>query len=320
MRFLPDHALYSSVDGCLGFLRTLPEETPSSVGTTAPVPVHFFWQGRFSAKQALCLKSFFATQDLSRFSCWLWLGNSDSVTGAAANPHLAPLLPFLKLRLFDPAETFDGTPFANQAWLGKTHRAIPLSDFARLAILHHHGGIYSDLDVIFLRDLGPLLRLVGDAELCFQWSYLARGANGFLRLHRGGQIVRDLMESAYRNRSGHSSGMLDYGRDTVGLLILPSAFFSPLWLHADGKNRSTHAPFHRFADFFRPFRWWFRPVTRVSSHRELFPGAFTYHWHGCWQAPETRTSCAGLVAASLEAKLHLRLPALDRLPPYGATH
>jgi hypothetical protein len=317
MHFLPDAPLYTSIDECLAFLRALPEAAPGA--RIDPVPVHFFWQGEFTAKPALGLKSFFATQDLSRFACWLWLERADAVANAAANPHLAPFLPFLRIRHFDFATESAGTPFAEHAWVRATHLPVPRTDLARLAILHHHGGIYSDLDAVFLRDLGALLHLVGDAEFCFQWSYLPRGTQAFIRLQRHGATVRRLMESACRHRSGHPTSVLGFGRDSVDILVLPVAFFSPLWLQVDRKDRSAQAPFHRFDDFFRRFRWWFSRDRRITSHRDLFPGAFTYHWHGRWRAPEHRDSYAGVIAASLEAELHRRHPALDALPPYGGT-
>jgi hypothetical protein len=315
MRFLPDERLYSRIDDCLAYLRALPESDP--VAPAEPMPVHFFWQGEFTAKPALCLKSFFATQDSSRFACWLWLERAEAVADAAANPHLAPFLPFIRLQHFDFAALSVGTPFANQSWGRRPPTPAQLSDFARLAVLHHHGGIYSDLDAIFLRDLGALLRLTGDAEICFQWSYTPRGTNAFSRLHRHGAMARTLMESACRQHGAHPAGILDYERDPVEVLVLPVTFFSPLWLHVDRKDRSAAAPFDRFADFFRRFRWWFRRDARLGSYRDLFPGAFTYHWHGLWRAPEHRDSYAGVIAASLEAELAHKHPALDQLPPYG---
>ena len=45
----------------------------------------------------------------------------------------------------------------------------------------------------------------------------------------------------------------------------------------------------------------------------FFPGAFTYHWHGQWAAPEHRESYAG----ALDRDCNERLAPLGPLPAYG---
>lgn len=317
MRFLPDARLYACTDDCLAYLRGLPEPAATPGEAAEPLPVHFFWQGEFTAKPALCLKSFFATQDPARFPCWLWLDHAQVIARARTNPHLAPFLPLIQLRHFDLAAAAADTPCAGQPWVHRSAPAAAVSDLARLLILHHHGGIYSDLDALFLRDLRPLLALAGEAEFGFQWSYLPRGTNAFCRCRRHGPAVRAWLDLANLARSAHPAHLLDYQRHAHDVLMLPAAFFSPLWLHFDRRDRSAAAPFDRFTDFFRRFRWWFPRNERIASQRDLFPGAFTYHWHGCWRAPEHRDSYAGIVAAALETELARRQPALAALPPFG---
>ena len=320
MEFLPDPSLYSRSEACLIFLRSLPEGPGGPLGTASErTPVHFVWRGPFGAKPALCLKSFFATQSRVHFECWLWLENYEDYVAAAANPHLGPFLALLRLQHFDAARMAEGTSFSGQTWIKGKNTAAQASDIARLLILYRHGGIYSDLDALFLRDLRPLLRLAGGAEFGFQWSSLRRGTNAFCFHHRASPVLEKLMASANRFQSAHASALFDFDGDTLDFLVLPSTFFSPLWLLNDRKETAPTAPFARFEDFFRHFRWWFRGRHIVKSHRDFFPGAFTYHWHGRWRSPEAHDSFAGIVARSLEADLANSFPELATLPAYGGS-
>lgn len=315
MRRLPDATLYTQIDACLAFCRALPPEPASAAPT--PVPVHFFWQGVFSAKAAFGLRSFLATQNLARTPAVLWLEDAAEFEHAARNPHLAPLLPLIALRQFDAAREVEGTPFASAAWARDPGKPAAASDVARLAILYRYGGIYSDLDAVFLRELGPLMRLTDDAEFVFQWSREPRATHAFCRLHAGSDVTQKLMARANAARSAHPTAVLSYSDPLPELLVLPVACFSPLWLQVDEHDRSRSAPFGRFADFFRRFRWWFHRDPRFCVPENFFPGAFTYHWHGLWRASEHQDSYAGLLDAEFNRRLRARFPALPPLVGLG---
>lgn len=318
MRFLPDPLLYTNSRHCLDRMRAW--QPPSSSAPLERIPVHFYWMGPFGAKQALSLKSFLATHDPAFTECWLWFDTAKAIDAAATNPHLAPLLPLLRLKQFHLAADTAGTPFANQDWiLGKLGPAA-ISDIARLTILHNHGGAYADIDTLFLRDINVLRACVADAECGYQWSYVPRVANAYLRLRARGPVVVDLMLAACAARSAHSNPMLSYERRLPGdFLVLPAAAFSPLWLHVDGKERADAAPFTRFADFFRRFGWFFQRDAAIRSPEDFFPGAFAYHWHNLWSASEHANSYAGLLDAWFNDRLRARHPGLAPLAHFGET-
>lgn len=315
MRFLPEAECYRRIDPCLGYLRELPDVPAGG----PPLPVHFFWRGRFGAKQSLGLKSFLATQDLAATPAVLWLDDPAEFDRAPDNPHLAPWLPHLSLRLFTLAEAVRDTPFAGAAWLREAAGSVAIADIARLAILHRHGGIYSDLDAIFLRPLAALHRLTGAAEFVFQWSALPRGTHAFCRFDAHSPAITTLIERANAARSAHCAAVLDFAAPIPELLVLPAPFFSPLWLQVDRHDATAAAPFRRFADFFRGFGWWFHRDSRIAGPANLFPGAFTYHWHGLWRAREHRDSYAGLLDAAFNTALREKYPAIGPLPAFGSS-
>ncbi|MCC6414293.1 MAG: hypothetical protein IT582_00060 [Opitutaceae bacterium] len=308
MRRLPQSEIYTSTDCCLAFARTLPPSSPRPL-----TPVHFFWQGRaFGAKAALCLRSFLATQDPRRFQAWLWLEDETAFAQAERNPWLGSLLPHVKLLRYDWPELSRDTPLANRPWTQSLAPAAR-SDLARLVCLARHGGCYSDLDALFLRDLGPLLDLAGDAEFCFQWGAVARGTNAFCRHRAAGTMIEALMRRADAAQSAHPTNLLEFSIAPEELLLLPVGLFSPLWLHDDGHERCGPAPYRHFAGFYRKFGWFHRrPATPVTLD-SFFPGAFTYHWHGLWGMKEHTDSYASL----LDHDCRGRLASFDSLPAFG---
>ena len=79
--------------------------------------------------------------------------------------------------------------------------------------------------------------------------------------------------------------------------------FDPLSPHADGKSRLEGAPYDGFDGFFRKFGWRFRQRREIGSYRDFFRGAFAYHWHNLWDAPEHERSYYGLFEREIDGEL-----------------
>ena len=294
MRFLPDERLYQRTGDCLSFLRSL-KGNEAQIARPARERFHFYWRGRFGPKQAFALKSFLATQDPEAVEAWLWLDGEDGHAAHEENPLLRPLLPLVAVRRFDPDVEARGTPLEGRAELLRGKRVATRSDFLRLVVLHRHGGVYADIDMLFLRDWAPLL--AGDRaprEFCY------RLVGPALRQQRdpapapgGGHRGRP---AGQRGGSGsvHPRDILRLEEDRYpDLWVLPCPYFDPLWPTHDRQDRYA-VPFRTFPDFFRRFDWRFRRRRGIRSHRDFFPGAFAYHWHNCWEAPEEERSYYGL--------------------------
>lgn len=308
MRFLDDPSLYRSTARCLDYLRALgppPEPTPGRDRE----PLHVYWQGPFGRKPALAVKSALATQDGRRTELWLWLDAETGYEGHEESPFLRPLLPLLRVRPWRLAVEAAGTPLAERPELFERARPAQRSDYVRLLVLHNHGGTYVDADTLLLRDLGRLRDdpLLG-GELCYQWSARPYANTAVLRLDRGSPVARRLLERCVEREDPRPPAILRFDSgDELDLLVLPCAFFDPLWLHHDGHDLYAGAPLRRFGDFFRPFGVRHRRRREIRSYRDFFPGAFAYHWHNLWDARERRRSYFGLFEAELDALLRARL-------------
>ena len=309
MRFLDDPALYRRTEHCLRFLRGLPAGPREPPGAR-PERYHLYWRGAFTRKHAFAVKSFLATQDVAASELWLWLDAEVGYDGHAENPSLRPLLPFVQVKRYDPAVEARDTPLEDRPQLYAPRGLALRSDAFRHLVLYRYGGTYADLDVMFLRDLGPLRAPPFADEFCYHWSFGQPRANtAVMRLQRASATGWDLLERCRELDTCHPKVVLDFrATHDLGLLVLPCVFFDPLWLHADRRDRYAAAPFRRFPDFFRPFGWWFGPRGGVASFRDFLPGAFTYHWHNCWDAPEVERSYFGLFDRELDEVLRERLP------------
>jgi hypothetical protein len=181
----------------------------------------------------------------------------------------------------------------------------------RLATLFKYGGVYLDLDMMLLRDLGELFSQPFMTEdFCYRWSaHLPYGNNAVLRFRQGSENAWKLMERAIELGTCNPTEVLQSeGAEDVALTVLPCAFFDPLWPHFDNQCPLDAAPFDTFDGFFRKFSWRFRPGPDADSYREFFPGAFAYHWHNQWEAREHERSYFGRFDQEFDAMLRIRQP------------
>jgi hypothetical protein len=269
-----------------------------------------YWHGTFSVKQALGVKSFLATQDLENSELLLWLDGESGYAGHHENPLLKPYIPFVRVRRFDAEVEARDTPLEGKRKLYREVSLAGRSDFVRFVLLFKYGGIYADIDTMFLRDMQILLRnRQFQGEFCYRWSaHMSYANTAVLRLRPHSETANKLLERCGNIRSCLPRKLLQFGynRD-LDLLVLPCSFFDPLWPHSDGQDSYEEAPFHEFADFFRRFNWRFRPKVTIQSYRDFFPGAFAYHWHNFWDAPESKDSYFGLFNQEFDRVLRDRL-------------
>jgi hypothetical protein len=306
LRFLPDKRLYSDTSYCLSKLNGLPDERE-----TAPTEVerfHFYWKGSFGPKQAFALKSLLATQRPGTFELWLWLDYQDGYDDYAKNPLLRPLLPLISVKRFVPVDEARGTPLEGRDEHWK-RRTVKVSNFLRHIVLFKYGGTYIDIDTAVLRDLGPLCRLEGmESEFAYQWSSRPCGNSAVLRLRKESSLALALLTSGLARGNCDPRTILQFAdNEALDLLILPAPFFDPLWLAVDRRDRGFRAPFATFSDFFRAFNAEFPRPGGFRDHQDFCSGAFAYHWHNLWDAPELANSYYGVMDSDFQR-------AIDRGP------
>jgi len=255
--------LYHDWRQALALCRSVPDTSPPD-----DVTFHMFWRGRragflrkarpFGRKQALPVKAFFATQDLSRCKLVLW-GDED----LSGNTWLAPFAAQLTCRVYEPEAEVRGTPLEARPDLygQQDPRVWRDGDLFRILALHNYGGVYVDMDMVLLRNIGALL----EQEFIYQWDKYDGVYNGaIMHLRKESPFARELISGVMDLPPGN----FNWGRDNLRraidrglpITVFPSTFFNTEW-QADPK--------------FEPFR-------KTAASANMYDGAFAWHWHNRW--------------------------------------
>jgi DDB1- and CUL4-associated factor 13 len=117
--------------------------------------------------------------------------------------------------------------------------SVILSDLARFILCHRFGGIYLDVDNIFLRDWEELWGWKG--AFAYRWSRLEKYNTAVLHLNKGSALGTFLFRTALKNGLDfHPMTVSRYTKDAYleGLLLrLPDAMFDSAWLNTEFYQR-----------------------------------------------------------------------------------
>jgi glycosyl transferase-like sugar-binding protein len=276
--------LYHDWRKALRFCRTLPDISPEK-----PLTFHMFWRQRrpgfwrktrpFGRKQALAVKAFLATQDLACCSLVLW-----SDDDLSENAWVRPFAPYLTFRIYHPEAEARGTALAEHPalYLQRDGRVWRDGDLFRILALHKYGGVYVDMDMVLLRSLGVLL----DQEFIYQWDrFDGVYNNALMHLRQGSDFGRALIGGVIAIPPGE----FNWGRENLKrafdqgrtITVWPGPFFDPEW-QADPQ---------------------FKPFEDTPNSRNLYEGAFAWHWHNRWDEQVQEGSKFQRLEALIDQKL-----------------
>lgn len=222
-------------------------------------------------KELECVKSFLATQNLEKTKLKLW-----SDFNIEENELLAPYKDYIEFKVYNPFEEAVGTPLENEhdKLRAADAKHYLQSDLFRLMILHKYGGVWADMDIVFLRDFKPIL----DQEYMYQWGsetdYGRQGACAtVLSMKKQSEFSYKMLEVL---KTMPITGGTIWGKDTFARLwnvypqftIFPSTFFNTEWLIS-----KVDEPLSRETE-----ENWFYNKTGIAKDN-LFLEAFAWHWH-----------------------------------------
>ncbi|KAL1922186.1 uncharacterized protein VTP21DRAFT_9725 [Calcarisporiella thermophila] len=239
---------------------------------------HTYWRTDlrpFGDKQVATLRSFFATQDGNYSTLYLWTSNAD----LASEPLIQQLASEFHSRFhvlhYSPEEVASGSPMENSSHLQLQDRSAYLDgDLVRLLVLYKYGGVWFDMDTLFVRDLAPLLH----HEWLGQWD--CYGPIGFpmngalMRFNRKSpyvcEMLSDMARSPLPTRNSIDWGARLYYRVYRRLIkngvrpwsVLPWCFHDSMLCRADNSMPNAFVD----AEF---------PTERLMQ-------VFSYHWHNQW--------------------------------------
>jgi len=219
-------------------------------------------------KEAMSVKSFFATQDIKHTQLILW-----SDYNVENNIFLQPFKQYIDFRIYDPIKESKNTILENctDKLCANDRLYYSKSDLMRLLVCHKYGGIWIDMDVILLRNFKPFF----DQEFVYMWgterNFEDYGACATIihilkNSEFGSELLKELKQSEIIPLS------YNWGKDLIAKVykrykkftIFPSVFFNTEWQMNPAGNGAKHET------------GWF-VNNEYSNH--LCLEAFSWHWH-----------------------------------------
>jgi hypothetical protein len=270
-----DLLLFQDYKKCLSYLNSIDDENLSY--PSDPVNFHIYTEIK-TVKELLCVESFLATQNLEKTRLILW-----SDYDISDNSLLEPYKELIDFRVYSPEEETKGTVLENcKEWVAvEDSKHYMKSGVLRFLVTHKYGGVWADMDMVFLRDLKPIL----DQEWAYMWGSELdfRGFGpcaAIMSIHKDSLHSNLCMQEIVNSKPVADSTVLDHVLlakvyTKKRFTVFPSTFFNTEWqLNTTYVNDIKH--YNSGGLGTQVESGWFEK-NQFSSY--LFEGAFAWHWH-----------------------------------------
>lgn len=236
--------IYTNVDECF---KHLENNYNNDVETTAQ-NFHCYWYGNILDKQITSIKSFLVTQP-KKYKVNLWIDKDNGWKYSQKNMLLNQIRKYIIVKCYDYDYEKKNTEYEKHTFIGTSARQRSYiknrADKFRYLILHKYGGLYFDLDCIFLRSFEPIINL--NIEFCYQWSLQTFGNNAIMRIKKNSIISKNILKKTTDFFKTHKQEnntfqlikyiftMTNYKNDNF--YILPCTFFDPIWIIEDSNKK-----------------------------------------------------------------------------------
>jgi hypothetical protein len=101
------------------------------------------------------------------------------------------------------------------------------SDVVRICVLYKYGGLYFDLDNMFLRDIKPLFSY-RNFVYSWEWHNYANSAIMYVESPQNDAITK-VVENCIVNKTCHPNKIFKFSSEIPGMYVLPTYVFDPSW-------------------------------------------------------------------------------------------
>ena len=256
---------------------------------------HCYWSGKLNKNLLLSLKScyYFNIMGRRHRRIILW---TEAPAHEKTNLYNS-VLKYAEIRNYNDDELL-GTPFEDMdVRIPGTKRYVK-SDFVRLVLLYKYGGVWFDLDILFLRNFDPLFSKYEDKICLYAWQRLKFPNNAIIisvkserrRLHDAIFYINE------RGKGFRFGQQLRYNLP-LEFEVLPCSWFDPGWVSVDFKKEMGH----------KPFPILFKPTTETYTLDNFFKHAFCFHWHNGWHRKIQPNSALGQLSDELDQLIGSKL-------------
>lgn len=269
---LEDDLLYTDNEYALNFLKNKNDEVVKS----EKIKCHAYWYGYINEKHIFSIKSLLCAQ--KNPEVYLWIDKA-TFNKNKKNKFLREIENDIYIYIYEDKIQIKNTPFEKYKNLFLQNYNLPArADAFRLLIPFKYGGLYFDLDILFLKDFSDLLK----NSFCYQWEKQPY-ANTAILFFKDKEIINKIPHYIEKYNAVVPWAIFNYSN--VGLsemTILPCAFFDPIWNITNINNYDY--PITKFEDLFAEYK------NKIISYKEFFKGVYAYHWHNQWNKKTDKNS------------------------------
>jgi hypothetical protein len=228
-----------------------------------PVIFHCYWFGVLNEKHLISIKScyYFNIYNNKNHKIILWVERTNT------NLYYEEIKKYAEIKNFllhnEKKESFLENYNYNFGGI------IYYADFIRTLLLYNYGGLWFDLDCIFLRSFEPIFYNYGNEICVYQWEYQNYANNAiYISLEKKSEKMKKNIEFIInRNRGwGFAVAKLTYDLP-LDMLVLPCSWFDGDWV-----ENTYNIGWDMI----------FKNTDKIYNFNNFFKGSFCYHWHNRW--------------------------------------
>lgn len=267
--------LFQDYKKCLQFLSEIKDENyeyPEGVTN-----FHVYSEIK-TEKELLCIESYLATQNLEKTKLILW-----SDYDISDNNLIQPYKHLIDMRVYDVRKESEGTVLKNNEKWFNAHdsKHYMRSGILRFLVTHKYGGVWADMDMIFIRDFKPIL----DQEWAYMWGsemdfYNFGPCAAMMNIKKNSEHSKICMDEILKTESVPDSTVLDhmllakvYTKKRFS--VFPSVFFNTEWQmntrYVNGSRKYDPNGLGTQTE-----HGWF---AKNDFSELLFEESFAWHWH-----------------------------------------
>lgn len=267
-RHLENDLLYTNNEYALNFLKNESKnENEEKIEKSKKIKWHAYWHGDINEKHIFSIKSLLCSQKNAEVYLWI---DKNGFNKNKKNKFLKEIEHDIYIYIYEDKIQIKDTPFEKYKNIFLQNENLPArADAFRLLIPFKYGGLYFDLDVLFLRDFSDLLK----NSFCYQWENQPYANTAISFFNK--DIINKCLTYIEKYKTVVPWAVFNYANaDLSDMTVFPCAFFDPIWNIGDINNYDY--PITKFEDLFTEYK------NKPLSYKEFFKGVYAFHWHNQW--------------------------------------
>jgi hypothetical protein len=233
---------------------------------------HCYWSGDVTEKHLNSIKSCYLfniqKSHYKNRKIIFWVENNKN------NIVLDKISKYAEVRQFNLDNEQTGTPFINRSY--DINKTFPFySDLIRCILLYKYGGVWFDLDNLFIDSFDRILGNFSDEILVYSWEFQDYPNNAiFIVPGKENTKFGDVIDFFIKRNRGFGFQQNISLQDSIDMLILPCLWFDAGWLKIQSDTLyDPSAP--SIKDFFKK-------TDKKVTLDNFAINSFCYHWHNKW--------------------------------------